>query len=413
MSQEPQTQAIAQFKELPAIAASAGEVLVKNQSWRNGAITKAQYYLDNIDGFNGEGIPPEMYKEIIDFLIKVGIFKGKMNDARSPLTQLFTAIAREFTTLENDMDKAKDGTVMFKLQKALNEEVRRQEIIKRQKEEEIKREAMAKQERIELTAKIEGIVRQKYLDTLLPFKNRASAIFNGITLETAAETEKAIRALPDSFPRDKFTLIEVSVYSQFIPKDELSGLVYDTKMSLYPELSANFKEVMAETKMLTIDQIPARIAELKEISAAGAKEKKRLQEQAELRRKEQEIREREEAVEAKRKQDEAAELNQSISQAELSFSTDVAQAEIHQETDMKSKAGYVIKVMTAAGWNQVVTFWFGHFGKDMPFDKFEKKTLASMKGDLEKLALSTDGKERISDSGHLIYELDYKAVIKK
>lgn len=412
MNQEPQTTAIAQFQELPAIAANAGVILEKNKGWHDGAVNKAQGFLDTIESLDGE-MAPKLYTEIVEFLIKVGVFKGKMNDGRSPLTQLFTAIAKEFTTLENDMDKAKDGTVMFKLQKALNDEVRRQETIKRQREEQIRREAYAKQERIDLTARIEQIVRDKYLEILSFYKRKSTDLFNSITIVNADQVETELKAIAEIYPENKFLEIAVPVISTFMDKAELAGLIFDTRKSLYAELSANFKENMQQSKMLLIDQIPARKQELTEIANAGAKEKKRLEEVAELRRKQAELDEAKEKQELERQQQNAIELNRDIQQAELSFSTDVANAEVHNESDMKSKSGYVIKVMTAAGWNQISTFWFQQFGNKTPIDKFDKKTFASMKGDIEKLALTTDGKTRIADSGHLVYELEYKAVIKK
>lgn len=400
--------ALTQFSQLPQIAASAGEILAKNQNTLRIAKDKAQSLLDTIEA---SGMTPELDSECSKFLSVCTDAQIKMNTRRKPITQLFTAIAKEYTTLENFFDKTNPDTFAGKIQIERNKFAKAEGERQRQRELQIQREKAINQERVEIKARIEKAIRDSYLQTLFAFKQKANTIFNDAVLETLTDASAAITKLRVDFPRDKFDEIKPIVTAVYLDIKEVNTLIVEVRNGLYDELSANFRENMEAIKMHLTDQIPARRFELEEIAKADASQKKKLQDEAEFRQKEEALRIERENRELAKKAEQATELNKHVGEAEVGFQAENQLADVRSGANLNTKVGYILHIKSVTGWQTMAAFWFAEIGNKMPMDKFETKTFGSMKKEVEKYSFANN--KMITASAHIEYETSYKAVNSK
>jgi hypothetical protein len=402
-------QSLVQFQELPAIVSSAPEVLEKNTKLLNMAIGRGTGLLDTIDG---DGMNPEIDAECNKFLATCSEAVKRMNERRSPITKMLTAVQKEFTRLENDLDVTKAGTIPYKIQQHRDNLAREQEAIRRKKLEEEKQKQFAAEETIRVKAMVETRVRERFNANLMAAKQKAIDIFNGFNdVKQESEIREALNAIPVTYPRDKFELIDTKVTAIYIKPEELAVLIFTTKMSFYDELNADYNSTMSAHKMNLIDQIPARKQEIKDIAAAGKAEKERLEKEAKRRQEEEATRLQREELERQQAAAKAVEHNIHAGQAQVLFDQDIAKAEIVGEATQAVKEFYIIEVKTAQGWMMVINLWFKYYGGKTAVEKIGTKKPESMKKDLETLAFN--GGERLADSSHLEYVSDVKALTKK
>lgn len=400
-----------QFNELPTIAADAPAILTKNINLMNKGIQKGQGLLDTIEA---EGMSPELDEACNEYLSQVAGAKTKMNERRSPITKILTAIQGEFTRLENSLDKSKEGTIPYKIQAARNELARTVALEQQRKQRELQNKQLADQERIGLKIRVQLRVREKYNEILFTLKKKYNEIFNTLNLDNVAEAKDMIAKMPTDYPELKFKEISCAVTSVYLTPDQLEMLVYNSRAELYLECAADFKKNMEELQHYLIDQIPARKTELEEIEIAEKADKKKaeqLQKDAELRQQEETLRLAKENQQKEQMAVASANTATLVGNAELEFDKELGTAEILSDQTQTVKHSYVIKVMSRQGWMQIVNMWFTHCAMNVAHDKFGAKKLESMKADLEKLAFA--GGPRLEDSGHLVYEQDIKAVTKK
>lgn len=403
--------ALMQFQELPAIAADAPAILAKNTDWMNKGIAKGQGLLDTIEA---EGMSPELDEACNEYLAQVATAKTNMNARRAPITKMLTAISKEFTRLENSLDKTDSSTIPFKIQAARNELARTILLEQQRKQAELRTKQLADQERIDLKIKVQLRVREKYNEILFNFKKKYNDVFNTMNLENVEAIKESLSKIPTSYPEEKFKEISCTVTAIYLKPDQLEMTVYNARAELYLECAADFKKNMEELQHYLIDQIPARKNELEEIELAQKADKKlaeQMKKDAELRQQEETIRLAKENQQKEQMALASANTATLVGNASLEFDKEVAQAEIFSGNTQSVKHSYVINVMSATGWMMVINLWFKHYGNKTSLDKIAGKKPESMKADLEKLAFN--GGEILENSGHLVYEKDVKAVTKK
>lgn len=402
--------ALMQFQELPAIAADAPAILAKNTDWMNKGIAKGQGLLDTIEA---EGMSPELDEACNEYLAQIAGARTKMNERRSPITKMLTAISKEFTRLENALDKTDASTIPYKIQAARNELARTIAQEQQRKLQEQHTKQLADQERIDLKIKVQLKVREKYNEILFNFKKKYNEVFNTMNLDNVELIKAELSKIPTAYPEEKFKEIGCTVTAVYLKRDQLEMAVYNARAELYMECAADFKKNMEELQHYLLDQIPARKNELEEIELAQKSDKKladQMKKDAELRQQEEAIRLAKENQQKEQMAMASANTAALVGKAELEFDKEVAQAEIFNENTQVVKHSYVIQVHTMTGAMMLTNLWFKEFGKKMTVEKWLTKKPESMKKDLETLAFN--GGERLMDSAHLTYESDVKAVTK-
>ncbi len=405
------------------------------------------------------------------FLVNTSKAKGEMNQARAAITQLMTEFSRMFTSSENELDKAKPGSVPASIQDNRDKYVTAIAIEEKRKEIERAEKAAISQARIDFKADVLLQSSEILNNYLFNKKNMITEHFNAITLENfekkSASLQKMSCILSDAKIKELLSEAEFIKTSQLIA-DEYDDLTIEAMNDFEIDTYKAVYEVdISETKRLLIDRLPskkkeledikrqadeaeqARIAQLEanriaeekrqsEIDAAIGKKKKELEEAARLQKikddeaaaeaskktederqlRLQQIKEREEA-EALRIKTESEDMQKS-SQLSIQMKADGDKtlnlfdsvAEISgNENKAQTKTGVEIKIHHPAAYVQIFQFYFEKEGKNLSILELGRKTLDQMKSFCEKVALKSD--EKITGTKLLEYIETYKAVNKK
>ena len=391
-------------------AAETGATIVKHlnkalpfcQKFKDLAINAFTPVLDTIEA---NGMNADLDKMLNELIIKGEGAVKQMNEKRSPATQIMRQIAGIFTGLENDVTNvittAKNHRNAWAKTCAEEEKKRTAELLRKQNIE---------KEKISLKAEIEKQFRATYQNKLLEFKQFYTGKLNNASLDNFEKVKETLNKCSVTYPRYKFYELNVNVSAVYLDKTELAGIIFDTKVALYDELSANFTENMEAHKQSLIDQLPSKKAELERIAKASADQAKIMQEQAKQRQQEEEKRLREQSEAALKADQQNIELKKQMDVTSTLFDTQTAIAEVKSENTAKSRQGYKITCLSQEGYGAIFLFWFDKEGQKMKVEDMGKKSLDQMKTFCEKYA-HKHGEKIANDQ--VIYEEDYKAVTVK
>ena len=108
---------IVSAENVSAIASNAPKALQDNKTSHDRCIEFGQKLLDRV---RKEGMSDALDKDIALFIDRAKKTVRKMNDVRSPITKLFDDVRTVFTSMENDVNVSKNGSVPFLLQEERN-----------------------------------------------------------------------------------------------------------------------------------------------------------------------------------------------------------------------------------------------------------------------------------------------------
>ncbi|WP_316778292.1 hypothetical protein [Pedobacter antarcticus] len=393
-------------EEISTTMENAGLILVANETFADKAVKGATQILDTIEG---QGMSEELDAAANEWQVKAKQAIKILNERRSPITQMMTKLAGLFTAQEGKLDPKKSDSVYAKIQTARDQWATFKANEQRKKEQEILKQQNIAKERISIKADIQNHIRSIFNQKLSAFKTDIQKKYNLLTLENVTEITEYIKARPLIYPIANFRLIQPPVFTAYIDQAEADQIIYDEREKLYDELAAVFHENIEAEKSNTLELIPSRILELKEIAKAGAQEKARLEKAAEDRRKADELRLKKEQEDQEVKDKAAVQNTVALETAGSLFDTTAALAEV-KETTGKSKASEKINVLSTDGWGAIFIFFFEKEGKGLSVDDFGKKTLNQMKAFAEKN--NNKSGEKI-DNPFIEYVEEVKAVTSK
>lgn len=380
------------------------------------------------------------------YLVNCRTAVGEMKEERSPITQLFDKIKTLYTAEENALDN-KEGKIPKQIQVFRNKYVQDLAAEQKRKEAEAAKKARRKQQEIDLRSTIKTGLGRCLITYQTNMKTAWWAGFNGITLDNYEQKKAGIEGLKGTFPSAKVQEIcKDALYTGANCPDLTSAEIQeiqDNEWETYDFHSFFIKygQEMQELKQELLDKLPSKKAELDEAerlrlekieldrkakAEKDEKEKERLrQEQLRLQQQQQQQEEERQIREQQQQQDLQAQQQQSM-QA-VTESVEVNRASAHagtlfeQAQEMtavidtpQTKSGFEIEIINKSGWIEIITFWLNRCGKDLTLDKWPKKTLDSMKKDVEAIALAADkaGKVDQIESQNLTYKPTYTAVNK-
>lgn len=428
------------IKQLPSVFKTNKNSLLNADS----ALDK---FIDKVEA-NGNKMTPELDTEAMALLVKISATTKKMNDQRTPITQIFTAISKEFTAIENELDPKKADTKTFKIQALRNQYAKEAQEEEARKERERAAKAAKAKEEGEIRAYIKNKISQNLLDYLTDKKLKVTNAFNAITLEVFEEKSTGLQNMPIDFPENKlgeiirydkpfFIIIHDETGWNTIRAEEHTG--FDFK-AFY----ATYFQHIKELKQSLIDRLPSKKIELeeaaealrqseeanrkrnREIAEAEGQRKAELEEQQRLQKIADDERQKVADDEKKQREEQdcirisneaEAERKRLEDQAELEKTSSTASALFSQAAEAssvvaapESRQGYEITVLHVAGWVELFQFWYSKEGVTTPIVDFEKKNFKQVKSFAEALAKKTG--EKI-ESKHLKYETSIKAVNRK
>lgn len=323
-----------------------------------------------------EGMSDALDADLSLFITKSKATVKKINDLRSPATKLFDQFKKVFTTMENDIDVTKSGSIPFQIQAYRNEyAARKREEEERRRAEELRRQQV-EQARTQYRNDCEEEYRQWLIATTNDRINHLGDILSSTTLQNYTETEKALRGYPVILPEDwdnKYTTI-VRLPS-VLSRDECIAIRKEVRDRL---MAARFREEYKFTVENERDDIlmklPSKKKELERIAAAEAanaaeaariKAEMEAKERAEAAAREEERRRKEEED---RKAAEAAKAAEAVGGL---FDNAAAGTIVGYQT--KAIVKKKVNVLNPEGFLEVLGMWWEYVGKTLTIEQLNKE----------------------------------------
>lgn len=385
---------IVKFSE---IAATVPQVLEKSKTRVLNATTAGQAVLADMAQMDDA-----KDEKANGYLVKARKTLELINTERKPVTQLLDSIKKEFTTLERELDPKNADSIVAKIQQRRNEYATAKLEAQKKKEEEAKRLAAIQQEKAEVEARVEAVLRGYYAD----FKSKAIQglydLYNAMSLTNFDAYEKHIKEFPEQYPQEHFDGFTTAITTIFLTKEDKVAIKAMVMEGKYQEFTKDFAESIRGEKLDLVSKLPAKKAELEEMAKATAEQAKAMAEA-----KAKCVQEEKERIARQRKEAEekaAAEAKAKQEAAKMQALFDA------QQTDRVNRTGYEITVKHPAGFGLIFQLWYEYEGKNLAIDQMEKKSLGQMKAFCEKHAHKNDEK---LESPYLSYKEIVKTAARK
>lgn len=373
MNTQVQTQNLPiKVEEFTSILQTAPDMLSTNQQSVSRCNNAGQGLLDTIEA-NGEINSDELDAKVAEFISKAKITVKKMNERRSPLTQLLTRISKEFTSLEAEINHTNANSIPAKLQSYRNKyaEMKIAEI--RKQEEAAKKQREIENEKSEYRSDLSMSLEAHYAKYLDNASEALYKFFNELTLNNFDSNAEQIESFSNVYPAlTHFSIFKDSFFSVHltdkdkteIKKQVVPGMMESCKKR-YADSIQNIKDDLI-MKLSSRKRELQEIEELREKDAEAAKRaieaaKKREEEAEKQRELERKKQEEEDRLKAQAKAAEAELLNSFNNTAEM-VPTNIPDAKVTKK----------IKVNNVKGFLEIYQMWFLSDGMDMPIPELEK-----------------------------------------
>lgn len=321
------------------------------------------------------GMSDEIDQTVAKYLEKTRRTVKEMNERRAPVTKLFDQVRKEFTTLENEIDPAKAGTVPFQLQQLRNQYAamkREQEEARRRAEEAQRQSEMA---RNKYRTDCIDDYKFKFNDLINTRINELTTLDRSVTLENYQVVYDTVSAFVVELPADWCPPSSVrQPYN--LTTDEARKICGDAMRGLLGQFAEQYKSEIGDYRQDILDRLPSKKAELERVAKADAAEAARIK--AEMAKREAAEAARKEAERIAREKEEAkkAEAMKANSEAVNLFNLAQASTPAYQP---KAKVTKKINVTAPSGYMQVMSMWWAKEGCNLSkeeLDKIFKKQIA-------------------------------------
>lgn len=392
MSNETTTTALAiasSADNVGLIVRNTPESYRKNQLSHDKCLAACEQLLADI---RTHGMTDDLDQTAAKYLEKTRRTVKAMNELRAPVTKLFDQVRKEFTTLENDIDPAKSGTIPYQLQ-----QLRNQYAAKKREQEEARRRAEEVRRQAEIArAQYRDNCTEDYrtqFNTLVVSRiNQLTELNATVSLDTWQAVHDTISGYATELPADWCPPSTVRQPYNLSP-DESRQIREEVMKSLIGSFTEQYRSEIGDYRQEILDRLPSRRLELQRASEADAAEAERMK--ADIARREAAEAARKEAQRIAREKEEAkkTEVKKANTEAAGLFDLTRAATPTYQP---KTKVTKRINVTGHTGYMQVMAMWWAKEGSQLSkeeLDKIFKKQISFC----EKVA-NKDG-ELISDSG--------------
>lgn len=357
-----------------------------------------------------EGMSDELDSEASLFITKSKATVKKINEVRSPVTKMFDQFKKVFTTMENEIDVSKEGSIPFQIQAYRNQYAAK----KREEEEHRRAEELRKmqmeQARKQYRIDCEDELCQWINATINIRINHLSEIFSATTLANYADTDKILRSYQVTLPEDWDSRFASMVrLPSLLPREECASIRKDVRQTLMDrQFREQYKYALEEERDDLLTKLPSKKVELEKIAAveaANAAEAERIKaEMQEKERREAEARE----LERRKKEEEdrkAADAAKTASAVGDLFNSAASGTVVtyQSKTIVKKK----VNVLNVEGFLDIFGMWWEFVGKNLTIEQLTKEFSKQITL-VNKLANDT-GTPRFIESEHLEYVEDVKA----
>lgn len=401
------TTEIIKVEEITSIMQGAPDVITTNQTSVVKCKQAGQALLDTIAG-NGCIDSDGLDEQVAAFIEKSRVTVKKMNERRTPITQLLTRVSKIFTGFENEIDITKNDTIPFQLQQHRNRYAAAKLAEKQRQEVEAKRKLDIENEKVYFKTEYKKGLYSYYNAFLSKQLNILQSLFDSMTLENFNDNKTSIIGYPSTYtPASLINSYIEQIATAYISGTDKMSIRQEVITELSRELSEMYSMQIGNKKTELQDLFNSKYIELKELTEAYQRNQavyERLQaEKAERERQEQARLQQQEAERIRKQQEELERQKQSDQMNNLFNAAAVVSA---PSAGPAAKVTKKIKVSTPAGFLQVYQLWFEREGMKLSIEELEKihKKMITF---CEKLA---NGKEEeLINSPYIDYVDDVKA----
>ena len=359
--------ALVKRENIAQIVQAAPQAYADNTLSHDNCIKAGQNLLNLIEQ-NGGKITDELDQQVAVFIDKARKTVQKMNERRSPVTKLFDEVRSAFTTVENDIDPSKKGTIPHQLQLLRNEYAAQ----KRQEEERRRAEELAKQQaaqmRERLVFEMEEDLKGQFHAELERNVNALKDIDNAVTIENYGASFSRVESYPLDLSPEWMTNLHARVRIPYDMRAEAENI----EKELVSKLATQFKEQYAfevgGMKTYILDRLPSKKVNLERIAKANQEEAARLE--AEMKQRERAEAARLEQERAKREEEERKQADAKKQASEMNnlFAGQAAMAEYQPRTKVTKK----IHLLNPEGILPIITMWWSKEGCTLTADELCK-----------------------------------------
>lgn len=349
------------------ITGNAPQALTDNQLSHDRCLNAGNSILQLIQQ---NGMTDELDQQAATFIEKARKTVAKCNEKRSPFTKLFDEIRSQFTTLENDIDPTKKGTVPYQLQQYRNEYAAK----RRAEEEQRRRAAIMEQQRMQSESRYRTDCETDYnrvFNTMLNNTiNKLMSLYNEVTLDNYDQKVKMIEVCPEQLPEQMFTSSRSTV---MLPPNVAADRLKQIRIEVFSRLMPGFREKyisqISSIKSEYLAILPSKRQELQRAAEASAEEAERIRQQiaeldaAEQARKLQEIAAQQQAAE------QAAAMAQQQASMGAMFDNQAAALPTYQP---KTSIKKVIEISAASGFQAILNLWWVEEGQFLSLEELSK-----------------------------------------
>lgn len=393
--------AIIQQENVQLIVQSAPQAFIENKESRDKCVAAGQTLLENIERC---GMNDDLDKEVATYIERARKTVKKMNEKRSAVTKLFDEIRSQYTQFENEVDASKRDTIPYKLQQFRNtfaakkraeEEVRRQEEMRRQRIE---------QQRLQYRNDCETDYTDSFNRTLNDALNRITILNRDVTLANYDRQYNAIASFDVVFPQNWDATVASSVIlPSDVPHDELKIIRQTVLSSLMPRFREQYQFEMESTRDAFLNMLPSKKCELEKAAAASAAEAERIKEEIhnrevleEQRREEERLRKEAEAKQASDVKKRADEIGGLFGAAQAGV------AAYQPKTSVRKK----LVPLSPEAFPLVISMWWTEVGSKLTIDELTKEFKKQI-AYCEKMANASE--PTLIDSEYIRYSDEVKA----
>ncbi len=359
-------------EEFNKVFQTAPATLTKNQTSVKNCNSAGKTLLDTIEGM-GEINDDELDGKVAEYIRLSKVTVKNMNERRSPITQLLTKIAKEFTTLENEINPENNSSFAAKLQKFRDKYAAKKLAEQKAREDAERKRQAAENEKSEYRADL-ALSMQKYFSSY--FEDKAvelSNLFAGLTIDNFEVDSQKIVDFPTEYNSvEHFKGFKDTFHFVYLDQESINKIKSEVARPLLAEYQKKYRDDIQSMKddftlrLSSKKKELERIAELKKEdakAAALAQAQARIRE-AEEKQKREEERKRKEAEEKIKLEAQAsqADIFNSFSQTAAAAPTSIPDAKVTKK----------IKVHNAKGFLEVYQMWFIGEGASLSIEELEK-----------------------------------------
>ena len=318
-----------------------------------------------------EGMSDTLDLNIATFIEKSKVTLRKMNERRSPVTQLFDRIRKVYTSMENDVDPTRPDSIPGQLQAFRNAYAKQ----KHEEEERRRREEAARQAKENARTHYRAAVEEDYGIRFNAIVNKSITELNDLDRKLAPDNynliTEALKTYQCELPAAWLSETVSGAYRPAeLTSDECRAIQANVMASLANRFTEQFRFEVQSVRDDILDRLPSKKKELERIAKASAEEAARIKadiearERAETARKEAERRERE--------QQEAAARQLAARKQEMDglFGLPVASPTAYQP---KTRVKKRIVITSPDDIMKVVAFWWSQEGCNKPIEELCKE----------------------------------------